>query len=105
MNTPTPAAIPSRDDLQVRRRWIILSLLLLITVINFVDRQTLSVLAPVLRQRLHLSNEQYGRVVSAFQFGMMSGEFPMGWLMDNWGVAWGWAARSCGGRWLRLLSR
>ena len=89
MNTPTSGAIPSPDDVQVRRRWIILSLLLLITVINFIDRQTLSVLAPILRQRLHLSNAQYGRVVSAFQFGMMSSEFPMGWVMDNWGVRLG----------------
>jgi ACS family hexuronate transporter-like MFS transporter len=77
------------DGGQVRRRWIILSLLLLITIINFIDRQTVSVLAPVLRQQLHLSNVQYGRVVAAFQFGMMSGEFPMGWLMDNWGVRLG----------------
>jgi ACS family hexuronate transporter-like MFS transporter len=86
----TSHALPTDPaSVQVRRRWFLLSLLLLITVINFIDRQTLSVLAPVLRQRLHLSNAQYGRVVSAFQFGMMSGEFPMGWVMDNWGVCLG----------------
>ena len=72
-----------------RRRWLILTLLFLITVINFVDRQTLSILAPLLRTTLHLSNEQYGRIVSAFQFGMMSGEFPMGYLMDRWGARLG----------------
>ncbi len=81
--------MPEVDGLATRRRWIILSLLLMITIINFIDRQTVSVLAPVLRQQLHLSNVQYGRVVAAFQFGMMSGEFPMGWLMDNWGVRLG----------------
>ncbi len=64
-------------------------LLLLITIINFIDRQTVSVLAPVLRASLHLSNAQYGRIVAAFQFGMMTGEFPMGWLMDRWGVRFG----------------
>ena len=69
-----------------RRRWLILSLLFTITVINFIDRQTLSVLAPVVRESLHLSNEQYGRIVSAFQFGMMTGELPMGALMDRLGV-------------------
>jgi len=74
-----------------RARWIALTLLLAITVVNFIDRQTVSVLAPVLRQMLHLSNEQYGRIVSAFQFGMMAGEFPMGWLMDRWGVRLGLA--------------
>jgi ACS family hexuronate transporter-like MFS transporter len=74
-----------------RARWIVLSLLLAITVVNFIDRQTVSVLAPVLRQMLHLTNEQYGRIVAAFQFGMMTGEFPMGWLMDRWGVRFGLA--------------
>ncbi|MDR3751614.1 MAG: MFS transporter [Terracidiphilus sp.] len=74
-----------------RARWGILALLLAITIINFIDRQTVSILAPLLRQTLHLSNEQYGRIVAAFQFGMMSGEFPMGWLMDRWGVRLGLA--------------
>jgi MFS transporter, ACS family, hexuronate transporter len=77
------------DDAVSRRRWLILSLLFFITVINFVDRQTLSILAPLLHTTLHLSNEQYGRIVSAFQFGMMSGEFPMGYLMDRWGARLG----------------
>jgi ACS family hexuronate transporter-like MFS transporter len=74
-----------------RSRWIILALLLAVTIINFIDRQTVSILAPLLRQTLHLSNEQYGRIVAAFQLGMMSGEFPMGWLMDRWGVRLGLA--------------
>ena len=75
-----------------RRRWFVLALLFTITVINFVDRQTVSVLAPVLCRVLQLSNEQYGRVVAAFQFGMMTGELPMGALMDRWGVRLGLTA-------------
>lgn len=81
-----------RESYNTRRAWIILSLLFAITVINFIDRQTLSVLAPVLRATLHLSNEAYGRIVSALQFGMMSGEFPMGYLMDRWGARLGLSA-------------
>ncbi len=72
-----------------QRRWVILALLFAITVINFIDRQTLSVLAPVIREIFHLSNAQYGRIVAALQFGMMSGEFPMGYLMDRWGTRLG----------------
>jgi ACS family hexuronate transporter-like MFS transporter len=97
--TATPgAAQQSRDERQPvvdtrlgPARWIALTLLLTITIINFIDRQTVSVLAPLLRQMLHLSNEQYGRIVSAFQLGMTAGEFPMGWLMDRWGVRFGLA--------------
>jgi len=67
------------------------ALLFLVTVINFVDRQTLSVVAPAVRERLHLSNTDYGRIVSAFMFGMMVGEFPMGWFMDRRGVRGGFS--------------
>jgi ACS family hexuronate transporter-like MFS transporter len=72
-------------------RWWILALLFFVTVINFVDRQALSVLAPIIRETFHLSNTQYGTIVSWFQFGMVVGEFPMGWLMDRVGVRFGLA--------------
>ncbi len=70
-------------------RWWILALLFTLTVLNFIDRQTLSVLAPVLRETFHMSDTEYGRIVSAFMLGMMAGEFPMGWLMDRRGVRTG----------------
>ncbi len=72
-------------------RWRILALLFLVTVINFVDRQSLSVVAPLLRDSLHLTNEDYGLIVACFSFGMLSGEFPMGWLMDRRGARFGLA--------------
>jgi ACS family hexuronate transporter-like MFS transporter len=81
----------AEDAALIRRRWLVLGLLFAITVINFIDRQTVSVLAPVLKQVLHLSNFQYGRIVAAFQFGMMTGELPMGAIMDRWGVRIGLA--------------
>lgn len=67
-------------------RWRILALLFLATVINFVDRQALSVVAPVLRDQYRMSNQQYAFIVASFQLGMTLGEFPMGMLMDRWGV-------------------
>ncbi len=59
-----------------RHPWIVLSLLFLLTVIIFIARQTISVLAPVLRTVFGLTNQQYGRIVSALGFGMMTGESP-----------------------------
>lgn len=95
-----PEAVDRRQEVSAvapegsssRRRWIVLGLIFTITVINFIDRQTLSVLAPVIRKAFDLTNEQYGRIVSALQFGMMSGEFPMGWIMDRWGARLGLSA-------------
>ena len=69
-----------------QRRWWILAMLFCVTMINFVDRQALSVTAPKLREIFSLSNTQYGIIVAAFQFGMVAGEFPMGWLMDRRGA-------------------
>lgn len=73
-------------------RWRILMLLFGVTIINFVDRQALSVMAPIIRDTFHLSNAQYGSIVSSFQLGMVVGEFPMGWLMDRVGVRIGLTA-------------
>jgi ACS family hexuronate transporter-like MFS transporter len=86
MQTAARLEMPS-----VRRqvRWWILGMLFFVTVINFVDRQALSVTAPRLREIFTLSNTQYGIIVSAFQFGMVAGEFPMGWLMDRKGARFG----------------
>jgi ACS family hexuronate transporter-like MFS transporter len=72
-------------------RWQVLTLLFLVTVINFVHRQTLSVVAPVVQDEFHLSNSDYGTIVAAFMFGMMVGEFPVGWLMDRIGVRGGFS--------------
>lgn len=74
-----------------RLRWTVLVLLFSITVINFVDRQTLSVLAPKLKESFHFSSTEYGRIVACFQFGMMLAEFPMGILMDRLGARFGFS--------------
>jgi MFS transporter, ACS family, hexuronate transporter len=74
------------------RAWLILCLLFFLTVIMFIARQALSVMAPVLRAVFHLSNAAYGRIVSALGFGMMTGEFPMGFLMDRLGARLGLTA-------------
>jgi MFS transporter, ACS family, hexuronate transporter len=69
-----------------RRRWVVLGLLFAITVINFIDRQTLSILAPKLKQMFSFTSTDYGRIVAAFQFGMTMMEVPMGMLMDRFGT-------------------
>lgn len=87
--------VQSESELKGRTqsgRWVILILLFAITVVNFIDRQTVSVLAPLIKIAFHLSNEAYGRIVAVFQFGMMSGELPMGLVMDRWGCRLGMCA-------------
>jgi ACS family hexuronate transporter-like MFS transporter len=47
-------------------RWFVLSIFVLSSTINYLDRQTLATVAPVLRAELRLSNAEYGWIVAAF---------------------------------------
>jgi ACS family hexuronate transporter-like MFS transporter len=87
--------IASSSDHGSRHPWAVLSLLFTLTVIVFIARQSLSVMAPVLRTMFHLSNQAYGRIVSALGFGMMTGEFPVGYLMDRLGARLGLSVVVC----------
>ena len=70
-------------------RWWVATLLFLATVINYVDRQTLSVLAPVLRDEFHLTNTDYSRLVFAFLLAYMIMQSGSGRIMDKLGVRLG----------------
>lgn len=50
-----------------RLRWWIVWTLFFSTVINYIDRQTLSVLAPVITKQFQMSHQDYSHIVSAFQ--------------------------------------
>src|SRR5690349_20040312 len=69
----------------------ILLLLFLAITINILDRQVLSLEAPELRDRFHLSNTQYGAIVFGFLLGMAVGQVPVGALLDRMGARKGLA--------------
>ncbi len=49
-----------------RLRWLVISLAFLATVVNYLDRQTLSVIAPELKRQFQMTDETYGLILSAF---------------------------------------
>jgi len=61
------------DHSPAKGRWWPIGLLFCATVLNYVDRQTLSVLATTLRRELNLSDADYSNAVSAFllSYGVM----------------------------------
>ncbi|HEX4770325.1 MAG TPA: MFS transporter [Bryobacteraceae bacterium] len=52
----------------MKRRWWIVWTLFFSTAINYINRQTLSVLAPVISKEFHLSHTQLSNIFGAFQF-------------------------------------
>jgi ACS family hexuronate transporter-like MFS transporter len=67
-------------------RWSIGILLFTSTVINYLDRQTLSVLAPFLKVDFHWSNTDYAAIVIAFRIAYSLGQTGFGRVIDRLGT-------------------
>lgn len=61
----------------------------LISLISYIDRNTLAILAPVILRETHLSAEQYGVIISCFSVAYMVGNPAWGLILDRWGVGRG----------------
>jgi ACS family hexuronate transporter-like MFS transporter len=72
-------------------RWTICALLFLATTINYIDRQTISVLAPDLQHALHWNELDYGNIIAAFQIMYAVGQVLTGFLVDRIGTFAGFA--------------
>lgn len=64
-------------------QWWVSGLLLLATMINYMDRQTLANLAPRITQQLELTNTQYGVVEATFGYAFAFGSLFFGILADR----------------------
>ncbi len=67
-------------------RWWIVGLVFVASVLNYVDRQALSLLAPTIQQELKLTNDDYAGVVNLFLVAYMIAYFFSGRLVDKLGV-------------------
>jgi MFS family permease len=85
-----PTATPS-----YRWRWLVIGVFILSSALNYLDRQILAQLAPVLKQDLSLSDSQYGWLLSAFAACYAVSAPWAGWLLDRLGLTRGWDS----GRW------
>src|ERR1700733_4247515 len=71
-------------------RWRICALLFIANTINYMDRQVLSFLAPLLQTRIGWNEVQYGYIVVAFQFAYALGLLSVGGIIDRIGVRLGY---------------
>ncbi|MEI8293437.1 MAG: MFS transporter [bacterium] len=92
----SPSATPSFDvqdshSSLSRWRWIICFLLFAATTINYIDRQILSLLKPLLDAQLGWTNEQFGWVNSLFQGAYAISYLGFGLFIDRFGTKIGYA--------------
>ncbi|HOL70726.1 MAG TPA: MFS transporter [Bryobacteraceae bacterium] len=100
MTPNASASVAEKDQLAAgpsRLRWVMISLAFLATVINYLDRQTLSVVAPVITEQFRMSNVDYSRVVFAFMLAYTIMNGVSGPMVDRLGTKLGYAV--CVGWW------
>ena len=67
-------------------RWLIVGLVFFATLINYIDRLTISVLAPVITKELNLTNTEFGGIATWFLFAYTISQSLSGKLYDRIGV-------------------
>ena len=76
-------------------RWWIIALVCAGTIVNYLSRNALGVMAPQLTQLLHMSTKQYSYVVGAFQVGYTIMQPVCGLVIDLIGLRLGFALFAC----------
>jgi MFS transporter, ACS family, hexuronate transporter len=76
---------------QTKYRWVICALLFFATTVNYIDRQILSLLKPILDEQLGWTSTQFGAINSAFQASYGVSLFLFGWFIDKYGTKLGYA--------------
>jgi ACS family glucarate transporter-like MFS transporter len=86
------STIASMADVRRSRvRLFIVTMLFLVTTVNYADRATLSIAGPSLSKELGLDPVAMGYVFSAFGWSYVIAQVPGGWLLDRFGSRWVYA--------------
>ncbi|WP_428659487.1 MFS transporter [Runella sp.] len=72
-------------------RWLIVVLLFTATTINYLDRQIIGLLKPILEKEFTWSETDFARIVMAFTAAYALGLLAFGWLIDKIGTKKGYS--------------
>ncbi|WP_028921284.1 MFS transporter [Pseudonocardia acaciae] len=84
-----PAVSPARPARGWRRiptRYLVLTLIFVITSVNYADRSSLSITGSGVQAELGFSTVQLGYIFSAFSWAYVVGQLPGGILLDRYGA-------------------
>ena len=77
-------------------RWVIVVLVFFATTVNYMDRQVIGILAPILEKEIGWNEIEYSNIVIAFQAAYAIGLLLAGRLMDKVGTKIGYAVALVG---------
>jgi MFS transporter, ACS family, hexuronate transporter len=84
---PQELIVDAHKGFQIRGlRWIMIGLIFLATLINYIDRLTVAVLAPLITKDLNLSNTEFGGIATAFLLAYTISQALSGKLYDHIGI-------------------
>jgi MFS transporter, ACS family, D-galactonate transporter len=84
----TSAGTPANREKLSSALWPVLILLVFAAFINYVDRGNISIAAPLIKDDLHLSPNQLGRLLASFFWTYAVFQIVSGWLVDRFNVNW-----------------
>jgi ACS family hexuronate transporter-like MFS transporter len=73
------------------KMWTLCWLLFGATTLNYLDRQTISILAPLIQKELGLNNEALGWLFSVFYYAYTIAMFAIGLVLDRSNLRWAFA--------------
>jgi len=79
------------NEKMTKYRWTVCSLLFLATTINYLDRQVLSLLQPILADEFHWTDSDYGTITSIFSLAYAISMLFAGRFVDKMGTKRGYA--------------
>ena len=85
-----PAAGHFAPNERTNYRWVIVGLLFFATTINYLDRQVISLLKPILEKEFSWTESDYANIVTVFTFFYGSSTLLAGYLIDRVGTKLGY---------------
>ncbi len=67
-------------------RWVAVSIFIISSTLNYLDRQLLVTLAPLIMTEFHLNQTGFGVLISAFSIAYAASSLGTGWVLDRFGV-------------------
>lgn len=79
------------NEKMTQYRWVICSMLFFATTVNYLDRQVLSLLQPILEEEFHWTDNDYGTITAVFSFFYAVSMLFAGRFVDRVGTKKGYA--------------